>query len=349
MNLAMWSKALRLIPRPKGEEWRELDFVSRWLIATRAAVLVITLISAGIAGLLAAKEGGFDLLLWSLVTLGLLMAHATNNLLNDLTDHLKGADTGDSFRTQYGVQPVEAGLMTAREVLLYAAGTGLVALAAGAYLAYARGWPVLLLTALGAFFVLFYTWPLKYVGLGELAVLVVWGPLMIGGGYYVITGVWNPYVVLASLPYALGTTAIIFGKHIDKLEADRAKGIRTLPVLLGERNSRYAVLGMMVLQYFLVAYLVFTGFFTPIMLAVFLSLYGFFELTLPVYKSPKPERMPEEYRADVWPLWFVAFAFLHNRRFGVLFAVGLVVEVVLRNTGVLLPEPSLIRADMRSA
>jgi 1,4-dihydroxy-2-naphthoate polyprenyltransferase len=99
MNVAMWGRALRLIPRPTKEEWQELDFVSRWLIAARTAVLVITLISSGIAGLLAVKEGGFDLFLWFLVTLGLLMAHATNNLLNDLTDHLKGADSGDSFRT----------------------------------------------------------------------------------------------------------------------------------------------------------------------------------------------------------------------------------------------------------
>lgn len=329
MNLARWGKALTLTPRPGKEEWRELDPASRWLIASRAAVLVITLISSGTAGLLALMEGGFDLLLWSLVTLGLLMAHATNNLLNDLTDHLKGADSGDSFRTQYGVQPVEAGLMSARDVLLYAAGTGLVALLAGACLVYLRGLPVLILLAIGAFFVLFYTWPLKYVGLGELAVLVVWGPLMIGGGYYTITGEWNTDVVLAGLPYALGTTAIIFGKHIDKLEADREKGIHTLPVLLGEKVSRYAVLGTMVLQYLLVAYLILTGFFTPVMLVVFLSLYGFFKLTLPVYRSPRPASMPEEYRADVWPLWYVAFAFLHNRRFGILFVLGLVVEVVL--------------------
>ncbi|MCA1729414.1 MAG: prenyltransferase, partial [Actinobacteria bacterium] len=230
MNVTMWGKALRLIPRPTKEEWRGLDFISRWLIATRAAVLVITFISAGIAGLLAVKEGGFDFLLWVLVTLGLLMAHATNNLLNDLTDHLKGADSGGSFRTQYGVQPVEAGLMGMGDALLYAAGTGLVALAAGAYLVYARGLPVLVLLAVGAFFVLFYTWPLKYVGLGEISVLVVWGPLMIGGGYYTITGAWSWEVVLAGLPYALGTTAIIFGKHIDKMDADKQKGIRTLPV-----------------------------------------------------------------------------------------------------------------------
>jgi 1,4-dihydroxy-2-naphthoate polyprenyltransferase len=329
MSMAMWGKALTLTPRPSKEEWRELDPVSRWLIASRAAVLVITLMSSGIAGLFALMEGGFDLLLWSLVALGLLMAHATNNLLNDLTDHLKGADSGDSFRTQYGVQPVEAGLMSARDVLLYAAGTGLVALLVGACLVYFRGLPVLVLLAVGAFFVLFYTWPLKYVGLGELAVFVVWGPLMIGGGYYTITGEWNADVVLAGLPYALGTTAIIFGKHIDKLEADREKGIRTLPVLLGEKVARYAVLGTMVLQYLLIAYLVLTGFFTPIMLVVFLSLYGFFKLIVPVYRSPRPATMPEEYRADVWPLWYVAFAFLHNRRFGALFVLGLVVEVVL--------------------
>ena len=329
MNVAMWGRALRLIPRPTKKEWSGLDFVSRWLIATRAAVLVITLIASGIAGLLSAKDGRFDLLLWSLVTFGLLAAHATNNLLNDLTDHFKGADSGDSFRTQYGVQPVEAGLMTVRDVLLYAVGTGFVALAAGAFLVYLRGLPVLVLLGLGVFFVLFYTWPLKYVGLGELAVLVVWGPLMIGGGYYAVAGEWSWQVVLAGLPYALGTTAIIFGKHIDKLEADKSKGIRTLPVLIGERSSRYAVLGMMVLQYLLVLYLVLNGFFTPLMLVVFLSLYGFFKLIVPAYKSSKPAAMPEEYRADVWPLWYVAFAFLHNRRFGTLFALGLLAEVVL--------------------
>jgi 1,4-dihydroxy-2-naphthoate octaprenyltransferase len=311
-----------------------LDAVSRWLIATRAAVLVITFISAAIAGLLAVAAGSFDLWLWVLVTVGLLAAHATNNLVNDLTDHLKGADDADSFRATYGVQPVAAGFMGTGDVLRYAAATGLVALAIGAYLVVARGGLTLPLLLLGAFFVLFYTWPLKYFGLGELAVLVVWGPLMIGGGYYVVTGDWNPSVVLAGLPYALGATAILFGKHIDKLDSDRRKGICTLPVLLGERSARYAVLGMMALQYLLVGYLVFTGFFTPLMLVVLLSLYGFFKLIVPVFASPRPHTMPAEYRADVWPLWFVAFAFLQNRRFGLLFLLGLAAEVALRASGV---------------
>jgi 1,4-dihydroxy-2-naphthoate polyprenyltransferase len=171
---------------------------------------------------------------------------------------------------------------------------------------------------------------LKYVRLGEVSVLVVWGPLMSGGGYYTITGAWSWEVVLTGLPYALGTTAIIFGKHIDKLDTDKRKGTRTLPILLCEKAARYAVLVMMVLQYLLVGYLVLTGFFTPVMLVVFLLLYGFFKLTVPVYRASMLATMPKEYRADVWPLWYVAFAFLHNRRFGALFALGLAGEVAVR-------------------
>ena len=80
------------------------------------------------------------------------------------------------------------------------------ALACGVALTYLQGWLGLILLALGAFFVLFYTWPLKYIGPGELAVVIVWGPLMIGGGYYAITGVWDWNVILVSLVYALGPT-----------------------------------------------------------------------------------------------------------------------------------------------
>ncbi len=57
-----------------------------------------------------------------------------------------------------------------------------------------------------------------------------------------ITGHWDWNVIIASLPYALGPTTVIFGKHIDKLEQDKAKGIRTLPVLLGETSARYVAL-----------------------------------------------------------------------------------------------------------
>ena len=329
MNIAMWGKALRVIPNIDQQQWAGLDIISRWLVATRSAVLVITFISCAIAGILAFRADSFDLGLWLILTFGLIMAHATNNLVNDLTDSWKGVDKGDdAFRAQYGPQPIEHGLLTVRQMLVYAAVTGLIALACGVYLVTARGGYTGLLLALGVFFVLFYTWPLKHIGLGEIAVLIVWGPLMIGGGYYVVAGEWSWQVVLAGMPYALGATSVIFGKHIDKIVGDKAKGIHTLPVLLGEKASRYLNIALMILQYLFVVGLIIAGYFTAVMLVVLLALRTFI-LVFHVYRQPKPAEPPADYPEDGWPLWFVAFAFLHNRSFGLLFIVALLVDAIL--------------------
>jgi 1,4-dihydroxy-2-naphthoate octaprenyltransferase len=329
MNISMWIKALRVIPRLDKDEWKALDVISKWLVSTRAAVLIMTFISAAIAGLLALRAGEFNLGRWVLLAVGLIFAHAINNLLNDLTDFKRGVDKDNYFRTQYGPQPLEQGLMTQREILTYAAITGLIALAAGIPLVLQNGTIALLLLLAGAFFVVFYTWPLKYIGLGEIAVLLVWGPLMIGGGYFVITGQWDWNVVIASLPYAFGVTTVIFGKHIDKINEDRAKGIRTLPVLIGEKASRLAVMGMIAAQYLAVVYLVASGFFSLWMLAALIGIRSLGKV-LPVFRAPKPETCPQDYPADTWPLYYVAAAFVQNRSFGLWFLAGLVLDVAFR-------------------
>lgn len=333
MNVNMWIQALKGIPRLDKETWDRLDVISRWLIATRAAVLVMTFTSPTIAALLALRAGKFDVLLWLLCTIGLLFAHATNNLLNDLTDFKRGVDENNYYRTQYGPQPVAQGLFTTRQLLTYAAVSGLIAVAAGIPLIILRGVPALILMAVGAAFVLFYTWPLKYIGLGEIVVLITWGPLMIGGGYYVITGEtdWNILwqVVVAGLPYALGSTAVLFGKHIDKSVQDRAKHIYTLPVIIGEKAGRIAVLGMFALMYLLVILLVAIGYFSPVML---ITLLGVIFLPRPVkmYLKPKPEEKPAEMEEGIWPLWFSAASFYHTRAYGLLFLVGLILNAFIR-------------------
>ena len=334
MNVSMWAKAVNVIPRVSKEEWNALDVISRWLIATRSAVLVMTLISATIAGLLAARDGHFNFLLWLLVTVGLLFAHATNNLVNDFIDHLKGVDKDNYFRSQYGPQPLEHGLMTRAQVLAYIAVTGCIALAAGLVLVAMRGQATLALLGIGGFFVLFYTWPLKYIGMGEVAVIIVWGPLMVGGGYYVITGQYSLPVLLASLPVALASTTVLFGKHIDKLGADSAKGIRTMPVLLGERNARYATIVMFTLEYLLVVGLVLSGYVSVLLLAVFFAL-RWYVWAVRVYWHPRPAAPPAEYPPNIWPLWYAAFAFKHTRHFGSLFLLGLAADVIARRLGVL--------------
>lgn len=325
MNVAMWRKALRVIPHVSKEEWQSLDIISRWLISTRAAVLIMTFISGAIAGILAIQHGSFNFWYWLLMTLGLIMAHAANNLLNDYTDYSRGVDQDNYYRAQYGPQPLVHGLLTKRQLLAYAAVTGLIALACGAALVYLRGGLTLLLLGLGAFFVLFYTWPLKYFALGEIAVLIVWGPLMIGGGYYVIAGAWDWSVVIASLPYALGVTGVIFGKHIDKLAMDCERRIFTLPVLLGERLSRAILTSLLALQYLSTLYLIWSGFFTPVLLVVLLALRAFARI-MPVLRAPKPAEKPADF-PDVWPNYFVAAAFYHNREFGLLYMLGLILNL----------------------
>jgi 1,4-dihydroxy-2-naphthoate octaprenyltransferase len=307
MNITMWRKALQVIPHVSKEEWQKLDVISKWLISTRAAVLIMTFLSGAFAGIFAFRDGKFDLLKWVLLTLGLIFSHATNNLLNDYTDFNRGVDKDNYYRAQYGPQPLVHGLFTKRQQLTYAAVTGAIALVTGLILVFmTHSWWTVLLLGLGAFFVLFYTWPLKYIALGELAVLLVWGPLMIGGGYYVITGAWSWTVVLASLPYALGVTGVIFGKHIDKFEMDKERHI---------------------LQYIIIFVLVLSGYFSLLMAAVLLAIPTMRKIW-PMFKAPKPDEKPADY-PDVWPNYFVAAAFIHNRSFGVWFMLALIVDSIL--------------------
>ena len=333
MNFAMWRKALQVIPEVSKEEWNRLDVISRWLISTRAAVLIMTFISAALAGLFACRDGGFHWGIWLALAFGLIMAHASNNIFNDYTDFVRGVDKDNYYRTMYGAQPIASGLMTKRQHLTYFAVTALLALAAGLYLIFVNASDPLVWILLGSgmFFVLFYTWPLKGMALGELAVLLVWGPLMIGGGYYVLTHHWDWNVVLASMPYVLGVTTVIFGKHIDKLAVDKDRGIHTLPVVIGEKAARYTVLAMMILPYFLTAYLIWSRFFTPVMVIVLFALPTLMKV-YPTLLKPKPAERPADFPEGQggWPLYFAPMAFWNNRSFGSLFMLGLLMDVLLR-------------------
>lgn len=328
----MWLYAVRRIPRIEREEWDRLDGVARWLIVTRAAVLVMTVLACALAGLLALRDHGCPPLAFAALTLGLTLAHATNNILNDYTDHKKGVDRGNYFRTQYGPQPLEQGLLSTRALLGYAAATGALAIACGGYFVWLRGGSALALAGVGAFFVLFYTWPLKHIGMGEPAVLLVWGPLMVGGGYFMLTGRWSWGAAAASVPYALGPTCVIFGKHIDKLTDDTARKIRTLPVVIGERAARLCVIAMTLGAYATVVALVAARYFAPTVLAVGFALPAT-RRVLAAYARPRPEEAPRWYPKGVWPLWFVAHSFVHARRFGALFLAGVAGDLALRALG----------------
>ncbi len=330
----MWWRALKIIPRVSPEEWRALDVVSRWLIASRAAVFVMTATSAAVGGLLAVRDASFSPLNFLASLAGLVFAHATNNLLNDFIDHKKGIDRDNYYRAQYGPHPLEHGLMSRGELWAYIAVSGLLALSAGAFLIARVGGAVLVLMLIGAFFVVFYTWPLKYMGLGEPSVILVWGPLMVGGTYLAATGGhWSWGAAAVSLAYAVGPTTVLFGKHTDKLVEDEKKGVRTLPVILGERRARLSTIGLWFFQYLLIGILAAAGVLGPAILLVFLALPKFV-WALGIYSKPRPTEPPEELPPNVWPLFLSAVAFVYCRLFGMLFLGGLLLEVVLHRAGV---------------
>ena len=331
----MWVAALRVIPRIEKAEFDRLDPLARWLIASRGAVLVMTFLSATLGGLFAALDGRFDWGLYILVALGLVIAHGASNLFNDFWDYKQGVDTDNYFRARYGPHPLVAGLFTERQLLMWATGTLAISVAIGLYLTWVRGPWVVVLALAGGFILMSYAgkpFPLKYLGLGEPAVFLTWGPLMVGGSYFVITGTLPWWVIVASFPYALGTTGVLFGKHIDKIEDDTKKGIHTVPVLLGERRARHASIVVFLLMYVFAVLLVLTAYLPWLVLLCLLSLPRL-RLAVRAFRDPKPVAPPEGYPKDAWPLWFVGFAFILNRDYGGLFIVGLILAVLLQAAG----------------
>ncbi len=323
--LSSWAEVLRTQNLSSD---RPMDLVSRWLLITRASVFPMTLTSAVIGGLLALGAPEANGFFFALALVGLLLAHAANNMINDYFDLEGGVDSDEYVRTQYAPHPVLSGLISKSGLLVAIAVVNLVDLAILLYLTEERGWPAAAFALLGLFVSVFYVAPplkLKHRGLGEPGVFLVWGPLMIGGTYFVTTGTLPPWVLVASLPYAILVGAVLVGKHVDKLEADAAKGIHTLPVLLGRERSLFLNQELMVLFFVSVLCLVLVGTLGVWTLLVFAALPQLWQ-TLKVYSQPKPDTPPPGY--PIWPLWYVAWAFRLTRRAGALFVLGLLLDAI---------------------
>jgi 1,4-dihydroxy-2-naphthoate octaprenyltransferase len=334
INFNMWGKAFSSLQKiDKKEDWDALDPVSKWLIATRSAVTSVTLYSCAIAGLLAWRDQYFSFLPWLIVTVGLFIAHGTNNLLNDYTDFSRGVDTDNYFRTQYSVHPLVQGFWTKPQQLKWFYISGVLAFLSGVFaLFYTSFSPAVIgLFAFGALVLLFYTWPLKYLGLGELCIFLIWGPILAAGVYIVLARGWTDnvwYVALAGVPLGLSIVSINIGKHIDKVSEDRKKVVGTLPVRIGEKAARYLNIAVLVLIYLVILFLVFgSHYFTPVMLIVFFAgkrlMYAVGVLT-----KPRPAEPPKEWPG--WPTWFSGFAFYHNRMFENLLLLGVFLDTLIR-------------------
>jgi 1,4-dihydroxy-2-naphthoate polyprenyltransferase len=241
-----------------------------------------------------------------------------------------GTDSDTYPRALYAPHPVLSGMVTRKRLTAAALLVNALDLVILAVLYVERGWPVVAF-ALGGFFIsAAYTAPplrLKKHGLGEPSVLVVWGPLLVGGVYYSAVGSIPWEIIAASIPYGLLCTAVLMGKHVDKIPWDEPAGTRTLPVMLGEARARRVTQGLMAGFYVVLVALVIQGALPWPSLVAFGGLPAL-RAVWKAFDAPKPDEPPPNW--PIWPLWYAAYAFVHTRRAGLLFVVGLAIAAIFK-------------------
>ena len=339
MALKTYASVLLRQSAPAGVDWKSMPRLARALLLARASVLPLTVVGSG-QGLLYAwwkgsisdtSAGVSGLLLGLAAFVGANLAHAANNLANDWRDYHDGLDRPGYPRADYSPHPIASGAMSSRTLFLtIAIITGLAALLGG-FAMVMRSEPLLGVFAVAGLILSWgYTDPplrLKRRGLGELSVLLVWGPLMGGGTYLAATGSIDGTVLLATLPWGAIATAVLFGKHLDKIEADSSRGVGTFVVRIGERRARAGTLLLLSVGYICVALFGLLGIF-PWIVAPLAGLGALSALpAMKIVAAPRPSAPPAGY--PLWPLWHVGAAFLAGRpAMGALF-VGLILGTLL--------------------
>lgn len=241
----------------------------RWLVVTRAPFLTATIVPVLVGAAVAYREAGvFSGLLFALTLVGALLVHLGTNMANDYFDWTSGADAANvDYVVPFsgGSRSIELGLITPprlRRLALACFGLGA---AIGLTLTWLRGWPLLAIGVLGVFLGYAYTAPPVRLcarkGLGELAVGLGFGPLVVAGTYLVQTGRVSAVAIVASLPVALLVTAILYINEFPDHDGDKASGKNNLVVVLGRARAIRYYLILLALAYAIIAAGAATGLF----------------------------------------------------------------------------------------
>lgn len=245
-----------------------------WVLATRPWSFTMTAISVGVGGAVAALDGTFDAWLFLVTLIGAICVHGATNLINDYFDYKSGVDRPGAPTTLYRPHPLVQGMISPQAVLWVSLGLYGISGLIGLYLIWLKGLELLGFVLIGALASFFYTaGPIKYkyIALGELSVFLMWGPLMVGGTYFVQTGSLSPNALLISLPFGLLVALVLLANNLRDIEYDGSVGIRTLGTLLGQRRTLYLYQGLIILAYLAVIVLIALRVLSPWGLLVFFS------------------------------------------------------------------------------
>lgn len=219
-----------------------------WLLASRPKTLWAAISPVIIGGALAVDANHLHLLSWIAAAVGALLIQIGTNLANDLFDYEKATDTEERLGP---MRVTQAGLVTPQQMRVATALAFGLALLVGIYLVYRGGRPIVAIGLLSILFGILYTagpYPLGYNGLGDIFVLIFFGPIAVGGTYYVMALDINLTVVLAGIPPGLLAIAILVVNNLRDIDSDRKGGKRTLAVRFGLTFTRVQYLAMLILS-----------------------------------------------------------------------------------------------------
>ncbi len=220
-----------------------------WFLETRPQFLTLSVVLAFLGTVIAWYDGYFNLWHALLAGIGLVMTHASVNILNDYFDFRSGIDLAvkrTPFSGGSGILP--AGLLTPRQVLWLGIIMLVLAVPIGVYFIVIRGWELLPLLVIAVFFIVMYSpvilkrpWPewVAGAGLGALPVL---------GMYFAQTGFYSWHVAVACIPSALLVHNLLLLNELPDAEADTLARRKTLPISIGKRGAGifYAVVAFAV-------------------------------------------------------------------------------------------------------
>ena len=190
----------------------------------------MTFVATCLAGIMAYSFGSFDPFLFALTMIGLIIAHTASNMTNDWYDVKNGVDE-NAPTAKYRPHPLLFGEVDRGTYKMVIFAQFAVGFAIAGYLTWLQGIPVMVFSVLGVMFGVFYTAgpiKLKYRTLGEVSVFLAFGPLMVGGAFYAITGQfsWDP--LLASTPIGLLIALVLLANNLRDRSFDAEVGISTV-------------------------------------------------------------------------------------------------------------------------
>ncbi len=224
-----------------------------WIREVRAPFFTAVIVATAIGAALAWHDtGSFDLFLFLLAALGVVLIHAGTNVVNDYFDYRNGSDLVNKNKSPFNgggpflIDGVLAPKQVYRGAIVFFTLGGMI----GLVLAYLVSGLVLVLGVVGVFLAYFYTSPkvnLAALGIGEIAVGFGFGPLIVAGSYLIQTGTLTLSAFLGGIPVGLLIALVLFINEFPDMEADRYAGKNNWVVRVGLARASvwYAILTVM--------------------------------------------------------------------------------------------------------